>query len=336
MTDAELGSLVRRLSEAPGDFPSHNYVSNETSYLDAAGVLRDPRMRGRAYVGVGPEQNLTYVGLMQPAIAYVVDIRRGNAIEHMVLRSCMQRAESRAGFVSALTSRRVPGRLVGREEQATVGELAEAFRQERPDSSLRVEGRAAVEATMSRLGWETTKADRADVATILGAFEAKGMELAYSMEGSARKYPSLASLLAITDGDAGSFLASEEAYRRVRQFVLGNRLVPVTGDFAGQHSLKAVAMDMAQRRLQLGVFYTSNVEQYLFEGGRYRRFVESVAEMPRDDASRIIRVWFDQGRKHPRQKQGHRTTTLSVAVNRFIERASAKPFRSYWEVVTDE
>ncbi|HQP39244.1 MAG TPA: hypothetical protein PLI95_28870, partial [Polyangiaceae bacterium] len=66
MNDAQLGELMRKLSERPGDFPSRNFVSNETSLLDVAPALRDGRLRGRAYVGVGPEQNLTYVGLSEP------------------------------------------------------------------------------------------------------------------------------------------------------------------------------------------------------------------------------------------------------------------------------
>lgn len=336
MTDAQLGELMGKLSESPGDFPSHNFVSNETSYLDAAKVLREPSMRGRAYVGVGPEQNLTYVGLMQPAIAYVVDIRRGNAVEHLVLRSCMERGKTRVDFVSALTSRRAPDSLLAKGEQASVEEIAEAFRGAKPDASLRAEGRAAVDATMAKLGWVSTNADRGELAAILGAFEAKGMELAYSMEGSARKYPTLGSLLARSEGDASSFLAREETYRRVREFVVGNRLVPVVGDFAGDHALAAVGRDLAARGLKLGVFYTSNVEQYLFEGDKYWKFTANVRAMPRDDASVIVRVWFDQGRKHPKQREGHRTTTLSASVSRFLERAEAKPFRSYWQVTTEE
>lgn len=336
MSDAQLGELMKKLSESPGDFPSHNFVSNETSYLDAARVLQDARMRGRAYVGVGPEQNLTYVGLMQPAIAYIVDIRRGNAVEHMVLRSCMERGETRVGFVSALTARRSPESLLAKGEHASVEEIALAFRGVKPEGALRAEGRAAAEATMTKLGWTPTKADRGELAAILGAFEAKGMELAYSMEGSARKYPSLGSLLARREGDAASFLADEETYRRVRALVVGNRLVPVVGDFAGAHALSAVGKDMAERGLTLGVFYTSNVEQYLFEGNLYRKFAANVRAMPRDDASVIVRVWFDQGRKHPKQKEGHRTTTLTASVSRFLERSEAKPYRSFWQVVTEE
>ena len=41
MADADVGPLITRLSEKPGDFPSENYVTNETSLLHVAPALRD-------------------------------------------------------------------------------------------------------------------------------------------------------------------------------------------------------------------------------------------------------------------------------------------------------
>lgn len=337
MNDAQLGELMRKLSERPGDFPSRNFVSNETSLLDVAPALRDGRLRGRAYVGVGPEQNLTYVGLSEPEIAYVVDIRRGNALELVFLRACMERGESRVQFVSALTSRGVPRALVDAQEPVTVQQIAEAFRGAKPEASLRDEAMASAQAWMERLGWIASAAELAELRVIRDAFATKGLELAYSMEGSARKYPSLGSLLALeTDqGEAATFLGTEERYRRVRAFVIANRLVPVVGDFAGSHALKGVANDITERGLKLGVFYTSNVEQYLFEGTAYARFTTNVRAMPSDEASVIVRVWFDQGRRHPKQRSGHRTTTVVAPLGRFLERAGSGAYKTYWSVVTD-
>ena len=96
MADEALGRLVTTLSEDTGDFPSDNFVSNETSYLDVAETMLDEARQGRVYVGVGPEQNLTYLALMEPRMAYIVDIRRENMIEHLVLRALI-RESSRSG-----------------------------------------------------------------------------------------------------------------------------------------------------------------------------------------------------------------------------------------------
>lgn len=108
----------------------------------------------------------------------------------------------------------------------------------------------------------------------------------------------------------------------------------VVGDFAGRHALAAVADDMRARGLMLGALCASNVEQYLFEAGTYSAFVENVRRMPRDDASLLVRVWLDPVRAHPLQRRGHRTTSLTTGASAFVERAQARPYRSYWEVVT--
>jgi hypothetical protein len=336
IADEELGPLVDRLSEAPGDFPSDNFVSNETSYLDVAPALRAPALRGRAYVGVGPEQNLTYVALLEPAIAYVVDLRRGNLLEHLVLRGCFEAGETRAAFLTALLARRPRAPLP--EDASGFGPLAAAFASAPPERALRDEGVARTRSLLDRLHLTRATHDDERIARIHDAFFARGLALAFTMRNGGAWYPSLGAMLAARDpaGEEASFLASEDGYRRVRRLVLANRVVPVVGDFGGRHALAAVAADMRARGLQLGAFYTSNVEQYLFDAHTHGAFVDNVAAMPLDDASLIVRVWFDQGRRHPRQAPGRRTTSLTMPAAAFVERARAHPYTSYWEVVTSD
>ena len=88
---------------------------------------------------------------------------------------------------------------------------------------------------------------------------------------------------------------------------------------------------MRERGLLLGVFYTSNVEQYLFDQKKHGTFVASVEAMPRDEESRIVRVWFDQGRPHPDQRPKIRTTQIVMRADAFVRDA---PYKSYWELVT--
>ena len=332
VADEELGPLMARLSESPGDFPSDNFVSNETSYLDVAPALQDPRLRGRAYVGVGPEQSYTYIAMLDPAVSYIVDIRRGNLLEHLVLRGCFEAGETRAAFLSALLARR-PLTPVDADGFAP---LAAAFASAPPDRALRDEGVARSRALLDRLHVVRSPGDDEDVARIHDAFFARGLSLAFTMKNGTGGYPTLGQMLAARDpgGAEGSFLASEERYGRVRRRVVANRVVPVTGDFGGRHALAEVAADMRARGLLLGAFYTSNVEQYLFDQHTYGAFVESVRAMPRDDASLLVRVWFDQGRRHPRQRPGRRTTSLVMGAGAFLAGATAKPYGSYWDVVT--
>lgn len=334
MPDDAVGPLLARLSEPAGDFPSENYVSNELSLLDVARELRDPKLRGRAYVGVGPEQSFTYLAMLEPRVAYVVDIRRGNLLEHMFFRGCFEAGATRAEFLSALLARRPKASV----DEGRIGfdALEAAFRAAPMDRALRDEGIARTMSLLDRLGVARARGDDAAVARIQSAFATHGLSIAYTMSGSQRDHPSLAETLSAKDPDGApsTFLASEALYAKVRRLVVENRVLPIVGDFGGAHALRAVAEDMRARGLLLGVFYTSNVEQYLFDARKHGAFVASVASMPRDDESRIVRVWFDQGKPHPAQRVKHRTTQLTIPANAFLARTKTKPFRSYWEVVT--
>jgi hypothetical protein len=194
---------------------------------------------------------------------------------------------------------------------------------------------ARTHALLDRLHVVRAAGDDAEIGRIHEAFFTRGLSLAYSMKGSHRKYPTLAETFAARDatGAPASFLATEDSYARVRRLVVENRVLPIVGDFGGKHALTAVAADMRDRGLLLGAFYTSNVEQYLFDAHTYGLFIASVTAMPRDDASLLVRVWFDQGRAHPAQRAGHRTTQLTIPANTFLTRAEKTPFRTYWDVV---
>lgn len=336
--DDSLGPLIARLSESPGDFPSENYVTNEASLLDVAAALRNPRLHDRGYVGVGPEQSYTYLAMLEPRVAYIVDIRRGNLLEHMMFRGCFEAGKTRAEFLTALLARRVDAGAAGDAgagADAGFAPLDAAFRAAPPDPVLRDEGIARTKSLLDRLAVAHTSSDDKAIARLHEAFAKHGLGIAYTMLNSGRQYPRLGETLSARDPDGkpASFLASEEIYTRVRRLVVENRVIPVVGDFGGKHALRAVAEDMRARGVKLGVFYTSNVEQYLFEQKTYGAFVEGVRAMPRDDESLMVRVWFDAGKPHPAQRPGLRTTQLTIPANAFLARAAKRPFLYYWDVV---
>lgn len=338
MTDEQLGALITSLSEQTGDFPSDNFVSNETSYLHVAEHVSDEDLRGKVYVGVGPEQNLTYVAMMRPSMAYIVDIRRQNMLEHLVLRALGEEARNRATFLARLTGRSFSSCLLPTPELASIDEIADALAEIEP-SGERVD--REVKRTldlMKRLGVARKPNDEKGIRNVLEAFANKGLDLAYSMKGSGRRYPEVRKLLAMTDDDGRqrSYVADEDSFLHVQGLWRANRIVPVVGDFAGKRALRGIAEDVRERKLVLGVFYTSNVEQYLFEGGVYGEFVDNVRAFPTDDHSRFVRVWFDQGRAHPDQREGHRTTSVAMPVEAFLARHGEKPFRTYWHVMAFE
>ncbi len=327
--DREFGAMVTGISEVGGKFPSDNYVSNETSYLDVTGDLG--KHRGGAYIGVGPEQNFTYLALLEPEVAFVIDIRRENMLLQLVYKALFEREATRAGFVAGLTSRAVPA---GVADDAPVEKVMEAVQQAAPDAALEAALVKAVTARALALGVPLSSDDERSIREALDAFRKQGPAIHYTMEKSARHYPSLAALMAQRDdqGQLRSFLGTREAYERVRRMQQENRVVPLVGDLGGDGALTRLGAELRKRHLDVHVFYTSNVEQYLFEPRPWAAWVRNLDALPWDADAVLVRVYFDQGRAHPLQRPGHRTTSMVRPVKSFLDRAHHGGWRSWWEV----
>lgn len=94
---AEFSRMIREFSEEEGYFLSDNFVSNETSYLHVLGKLEELAATGEgAYIGVGPEQNFTYIAKVRPKIAFIVDIRRQAMIQQLMYKAIFHLSENRA------------------------------------------------------------------------------------------------------------------------------------------------------------------------------------------------------------------------------------------------
>ena len=62
-------------------------------------------------MGVGPEQNFTYIVALKPKMAFIVDIRRGNKDLHLMYKAMFEMSKDRADFVGLLFSRKRPDGL---------------------------------------------------------------------------------------------------------------------------------------------------------------------------------------------------------------------------------
>ncbi len=339
LSDAAFGQLVMAASEGGGAFPSENLVSNETSFLHVVPALEAPALRGGGYVGVGPEQNFTYLAALQPELAFVADLRRENLLVHLFYKVAFERSPTRLAFLSYLLSRDAPA---GVDDGAPIETLIGALGQKHPGPEHVAARAREVEERAQKLGLKLSAADVRSLRRVVETFATRGTELRYSMEGSARSYPSFGELLAARDdrGEASSFLGSEARYAVVRRLERENRVVPLVADFGGERAFAAMGDEMRRRGLALRVLYASNVEQYLIEaGGRgpgrpWGAWLRNVGALPRDEHSTFVRVYFDQGKPHPRQRPGHRTTSLVAPVEPFLARAAATPFKSFFEVAT--
>src|SRR5260370_10874123 len=83
LTDQEFGRIMTDFSEPNGTFRSDNLLSNEVWLQRVIPHLLESAKPGRVYMGVGPEQNFTYMAALRPKMAFIVDVRRGNRDLHL-------------------------------------------------------------------------------------------------------------------------------------------------------------------------------------------------------------------------------------------------------------
>src|SRR5437867_6869451 len=131
--DAAFWRMVSDFSEEGGYFRFENFLSNELAFQQVIPTLKETTKAGGVYLGVGPEQNFTYITALQPKIAFVIDIRRQNMLEHLMYKAIFELSDNRPDFVSVLFSRKRPD---GLNNRSTAEDLFLAYRKAQPDEEL--------------------------------------------------------------------------------------------------------------------------------------------------------------------------------------------------------
>ena len=296
LSDSTFWRMVNEMSEPGGYFRSDNLVGNEASLQYVIPELQRITKPGGVYLGVAPDQNFTYIVALRPRIAFICDIRRGAMLQHLMYKALIELSADRADFLARLFARKRPP---GLDSATTVNALFQAYGELRPDSNYYKATFAAMKDQLVKThGFGLTAEDLSVIAYVYDAFYYSGPLLTYNYpNGSGGGFrmggmPSYATLMTETDG-AGqqrSYLASEASFRVLKEFETNNLLVPLTGDFAGPKTLRAVGKYLKDHNATLTAFYTSNVEQYLFQqNDDWRRFYNNVATLPIDSTSTFIR-----------------------------------------------
>ena len=339
----EFARLVQEFSEEGGYFRSDNFTSNETSYLHVADRLGELGGKGGAYVGVGPEQNFTYIAKIRPEIAFIVDIRRQAVLQHLMYKAIFQFSANRVEFLSALLSRPADPGWGGKNPG--IEKVLDHFAVAPPSEALYQQNLSRIVNTILRqFRVVLSGQDRERLEYVCRAFRDGGTEIAFGPGGFSGsggawgRFPSLKDLVLQPDqhGRFGNFLASEGDFRFVRDLQMRNRIIPVVGDFAGGRALAAVAGYLRDRGYRVRAFYTSNVEQFLFQGGKFPAFAENVRRLPVDDQSVIIRAVSRRVPNHPAYMAGHRTATILQRIPVFLKDYDAGAFTDYTALVTTD
>jgi len=298
LTDQQFWELTGRFSEPNGYFRSQsgstdNLLSNENSLSSVAAELEKTVRPSGVYLGVGPEQNFTYIAAIKPRLAIITDIRRGNLQLHLLYKALFETSANRVEFVGRLFTRTRPAALGA---TSSAGSLMTAYQSASPASEDTFKANlAAVVAHLTKTRKLPLGADDlAGIEYVYRNFYRFGPDINYTStingaSGGAGSYARIMGVLDQALGSERSYLASEDHFTIIKSLEAKNLIVPIVGDFAGPKALRAVADYLKEHGAVVSAFYVSNVEDYLQRNGVMGQFCANVAAMPLDSASVFIR-----------------------------------------------
>jgi hypothetical protein len=303
LSDAEFWKLATDISEPGGFFRiTDNYTSNEREIGILFTMLRDQKVRGGVYMGVGPEQNFSYMAAIQPAMAFIVDIRRQAVMQHLMFKAVFELAKDRADFISLLFAKPRPA---GLEDPALpIQRIWEAYFPVQSDFAMRTK-------TYTRLADQITKVHRFELTAeeqrmfddVFQAFYSYGPSISTrggsasgGRGGSNLSFADLTGWMYDANGAPQSFLSTHEYFLTVKRLHERNLIVPVSGDFGGPQAIRAIGAYLKSRGGTVSAFYVSNVEQYLFQDGTAAAFYQNVGTLPLNAASVFIRPYSMRNR----------------------------------------
>jgi len=284
LSDAAFWKMITDFSEPDGYYQYVVITSNETAYQEVLPELTKSIAPAGTYLGVGPEQNFTYIAALRPKIAFIIDIRRDMMIEHLMYKAVFEISADRAEFVGNLFSRKRPASLTA---ESPVAAIFQAYAAASSDPEL---AETHLKDILTRLkmthGFTLNADDERRLRTIYLTFLREGV-LRFN---SSIESPGYTALMTATDGQGKnwSFLGSPENYDRVRAMQQKNLIVPLVGDFGGPKTVRMTGQYLRDHGAIVNLFYLSNVEDYIqpvIQG--YER---NIASLPVDSSSLFIHL----------------------------------------------
>ena len=297
LPDAEFWALTQQLSEPSGYFRSENLLSNEMVLAQLLPEVTGKVKPGGVYIGVGPEQNFSYLVALKPKIAFITDIRRGNLHVLLMYKALFELSANRAEFVSRLFTR---DSNAGLPASSTVRAIMDASWNAPPGSdAVFARNLKAIQDHLTvRRKLPLPPEDLEGIARVYAAFRHYGPAMNYSAStnlfGAGRRGGNAATywdLMTQVDanGKALSYLASETSFRVIKDLYARNLIVPLVGNFAGPTTIRAIGNWVRARGETVHAFYVSTVEHYLRDAGSLPAFCANVATLPLTRDSVFIR-----------------------------------------------
>jgi hypothetical protein len=322
--DAEYWKTINDLAEPGGYFRiPDNFTSNEIEVGWIFTRLQETKVNGGVYLGVGPEQNLSYIASIRPKMAVLFDIRRQAMVQHQIFKAIFELSPDRADFIQMTFGKPRPAKL---DSTTGIQAMWDAFWYIPTDTAMARKNYARIVDHLTRThGFTFSDYEMQMMKNVYDAFIAYGPIITTNGGQNGGRQPSntFADMTGYSYDGAGqprSFLSTEDNYRYVRNLHLNNLILTVTGDFGGPKAIRAVGDYLKARNAVVSAFYVSNVEQYLFMDGKANAFYGNVAALPIDDKSVFIRPY---SMRNFNRDGGYGTTNSLCPIGGFLRAVNA-------------
>ncbi|MCH7782244.1 hypothetical protein IID62_04190 [candidate division KSB1 bacterium] len=320
ISPVKFSEMVNSMSESGGYFRSDNWVTNEWTYLDIIEPMKKLEIEGGVYIGVASNQNFTYIANIKPDLVFFVDIRHQNKMQHLVYKILFELADTRAEWISLLFAK--PLDKDGPGKSSDINEIVAYFRSAESDRNMYEENKQKiVDILTKKYKFELDDRDLREINNVLNTFYMYNLNITYS-GGWSRRHPTLGQLMQLSvGGEQKNAFNSRDDYLFLKKLQEDNKIIPLTGDFAGPKALTAVADYLNDHKLTVSAYYVSNVEQYLFRNWVFPQWANNIKKLPLTDKSIFIR-W---------SASGYRATRLQYMKN-FVKNFDAGKYYSYEEL----
>ena len=294
LSDAEFWRLVTDISEPGGYFRiTDNFTSNEREVGLVFSLLRERGVKGGVYIGVGPEQNFSYIAASQPSMAFIIDIRRQAVMQHLMFKAVFELAKDRADFIALLFGKPRPA---GLDRDTPIQRIWDAYFAVQTDLTAAMANRTRLVDHLTNTHKFAFTGDEArQLDYVITSFIDYGPSITTRGSGGGGAnnitFADLTGWAYDATNTPQSFLSSDAHYQTVKALHDRNLIVPVSGDFGGPKALRAMGAWLTKTGATVNAFYVSNVEQYLFQDAKNMAFYENVATLPLTDASVFIRPY---------------------------------------------
>lgn len=337
---SDFAQLVSRLSERAGYFGSDNLISNELTYQHVLGKLEDMDVTGGVYLGVGPDQNFTYIAQIKPKLAIMLDIRRDALLQHLMFKSLFMMSRNRVEYLSLLFARPLP-KDFKKWNNRPIRDLVDYFDRTPLNQKLADKIKLDMHKKIESFGLPLNQRDWDTIEEIYQAFYTDCLEVRYTIRDrpTGRFFPAYRDILLEKDleGRHRNYLAAEATFQVIKGMHDRNQIVMATGDLAGIKALKSIGDYLKEINEKVSAFYVSNVEFYLFRQDSMGRFVENLKALPIDSRSVIIRSYFNYAyytNVHPQTIDNHFSVQLLQPIEALIKGYDAGDFSNYYELTT--